>query len=514
MVGNPKSKIVNQKVDKQSDSSVGVFSGLRAYIHNLFHLRALRHELDNMDMIEGEDSKDKRDTQEIMPLDINRIKEIITNEEIQKDQQPIFLSGLIPQSHGGDLDSTIRGGKGASRGLIDAERHLFRAIAEYEDAFKNDSNPLVDILLRFAKLFINKGNHERGLSYLQKAWSITNSNGQQRSLNSGLVLVLLVETAHRCENLFDSDKGFYTLLELTEQNGDMQVPELGNALNGLANYFVSCSEYNKATLIFDRALNVFFLNNQENHTVYINILNSAGSMYYGLQMFEEAQKLYELAVKSIESHKLYNDANTPILYHNSGLVCCHIKRMPVSRIRLVRALITALQNGQEWVLWKACYSLSYLFVQENKLEGAMFFGKLATAITLQSWQSNPNQSQSARILDQYLAEHMENLFHISDKEEEWEQIQQVIEFHAQEQSEAQLEDSLQFFSGEEKTQFQLFLLISLQVKKVSMSVLTDSGSSEKDFTQHFSKRIEELESDFLQLLAKWDVKKISRLFLG
>ncbi|MBF0444466.1 MAG: tetratricopeptide repeat protein [Magnetococcales bacterium] len=511
---NAKSDDESQKLEAQPFASVGLFSGLRAYIHDLIHLRAMRRELDSMDMLGGDENVDGRTTQEIMPLDIDRIKEIITNEEIIRDQQPIYLSGLIPQSHGGDLESATVGTKGASKGLIDAERHLFRAIAEYETAFKNDSYPLVDILFRFARLFVNQGNHERGLSYLQKAWSVTNSAGQQNNLIAGLVLVLLVETAHRCDNLFESDKGFYALLELTELKGEWQVPELGKALNGLANYFVSCSEYNKATLIFDRALNVFFINNQEKHTVYINILNSAGSMYYGLQMFDEAQKLYELAVKSIETHKLYNDANTPILYHNSGLVCCHINRMSESRVRLVRSLITALQNGQEWVLWKACYSLSYLFVQEHKLAGAMFFGKLATAITLQSWQSHPNQPESDRIMDQFLAEHMENLFHMMNKEEEWKQIQEVIEFHSQEQSEAQLEDSLQFFSGEEKTQFQLFLLLSLQVKQNPMSVLTENSSSDNGHTQAAGRSLEELESEFLHLLAKWDVKKIGRLKLG
>ncbi|MBF0384159.1 MAG: tetratricopeptide repeat protein [Magnetococcales bacterium] len=519
MAGNAKSKAAIQKHEDQSLKPSGLFSGLRAYVHDLINMRSLHNELNDRNMLEGDDSTvsiSQRDVipLDVIPLDVNRIKEIISNEENQSDQQPIYLSGLIPQTHVGDVDSVVSGRNGASLELIDAERHLFRAIDEYESAFSEDSYPLVDILFRFAKLFVNQGNQERGLSYLQKAWSLANSAGQTNNLITGLVLVLLVETAHRCEELYESDKGFYALLELTEQRGDIQVPELAKALNGLANYFVSCSEYNKATLIFDRALNVFFINNQEDHAEYINILNSAGSMYYGLQMFEEAQKLYELAIKSIEVNKLYDDSNTPILYHNSGLVCCHINLLPESRVLLVRSLITALQNGQEWVLWKACYSLSYLFIQENKLAGAIFFGKLATAITLQSWQSDPNQSQSNKIMDQFLIEHMENLFLMNDKEYEWEQIKEIIKYHADEQSEAHIEDSLQFFSGEEKNQFQLFLLLSLQVKQIPMSALNDNKGSIAENTQSAGRKLEELEADFLQLLAKWDVKKIGRLFLG
>jgi tetratricopeptide (TPR) repeat protein len=509
-------KKLNLKGDKPEGEAVltaspGVLSSLRRYLHNLFHLRALHRDLDN-NTLWGEEGRQEQGAKvPVLPLDIDRIQEIISEEEQQTDHRPIFLSDLIPKEKVLEVDSVIEGGKGPSQGLIDAERHFFRSLKDYEAAFEQDSFPLVDILYRFAKLFISRGQHDRAVSYLQKAWSISQKADKQSEPIAGIILVHLVEASHRCKNMFESDKGFYSLLEVTEQRGALQTPELGEALNRLANYFVSCGENNKATLIFDRALNVFFFNQQEDHSVYINVLNSSGSMYYGLQVFPEAHRLYELAIRSIEKHDLYTDSNTPILYHNSGLVCCHINRMTEARTRLVRSLITALQNGQEWVLWKSCYSLSYLFFQENTLSGALFFGKLALAITLQSWQGRLDDAPLA--IDPFLAEHMENLFQTMGRESEWEEVQEVFSQFIQVPSEGKFEDSLQFFSGEEKTQFQVFLLLSLKVKQVSLSALTEPGISPSQHQNRPGNQMEELEVGFLRLLSRWDSKKKGRLSL-
>ena len=509
MVGNAKSNGVKEDSAAKLTADTGVFSGLRVYLHDLIHMRALRRDLDKTALWGDGVDQEEAGEPTVLPLDVDRIQEIIAEEEQKTDYSPIFLSGLIRQKQDGDIGQKIAGGKGASQGLIDAERHFFRSLTAYEVAFKNDSFPLADILFRFAKLFSSRGHYDRASSYLQKAWSIIQKTGKQGEPDAGLILVSLVEIAHRCKNFFESDQGFYSLLELTEQRGGLQSPELGEALNGLANYFVSCSEYNKATLVFDRALNVFFLNRQDDHPVFIDILNSSGSMYYGLQIFSEAHQLYELAIRSIETHRLYDDYNTPILYHNSGLVCCHIKQMKDSRIRLVRSMITALQNGQEWVLWKSCYSLSYLFFQEKSMSGAMFFGKLAMAITLQSWQGKP-QSFS-RSIDPFLSEHMENLFKQADKEQEWEELQQMIVSHVHEQSETELEDSLQFFSAEERVHFQVFLLLSLQVKQIPITALTTKKTNSKDQKKPLGRRLKELEAGFIRLLARWDRKKKGRI---
>ncbi len=491
-------------------ASSGMFSGLRDYLHDLFHLRSLQDNLDREEAWEERAGVEAGTTPAPLPLDASRIKEIIAEEELNSDTRPIYLSGLIPQS---GIDIATGGKKKVAQGLIDAERHFFRSLEEYEAAFKKDSFPLADILLRFARLFAGRGHHQRAHSYLQKAWAIIQNAGKQSAPETGLILVMLIEVAHRCKNHFESDQGFYNLLELTEQPGGerLQSPEFGEALNGLANYFVACSEYDKATLVFDRALNVFFKNRLENHPVYIDILNSSGSMYYGLQVFPEAHRLYELAIGSIETHGMYDDYNTPILYHNSGLVSCHLQRMGEARVRLVRSVITALQNGQEWVLWKSCYSLSYLLFQEQSLDGAMFFGKLALAITIQSWQDDAAKQKKA--LDPFLAEHMEHLFAEAGRVEEWVEIQGVVDRYCNQDTPTDLEDSLQFFDAQQRVHFQVFLMLSLQVKQIPLTAMNAAMSDGAVANRGHDDKIAELERGFMRLLARWHKKKPGRLAL-
>jgi tetratricopeptide (TPR) repeat protein len=503
LVGDEKSQGQKEGDPVETDPSKGMFTGLRTYLHDLIHLRSLRREMDQVEMWREQTNRETSQPQDDSKVDLGPLLEIIQREESSPLQHPIYLSGLKP-STGSEVDPV----KAASQQLIKAERLFFRSLKKYEVAFAQNSYPLAEVLFRFAKIFSNRAEYDRATSYLLKGWAIVEKVGRQKEPLASRILIDLVESSHRSKNYYESDKGFYTLLDLTEEGEGEQSPEMGEILNGLANYFVSCGEYNKATLIFDRALNIFLANGMENHTIFINILNSSGSMYYGLQVFSEAHRLYNLAVVTIEKYHLYSDTNSPILFHNAGLVCCHINRMQEARGLLVKSLVMALQNGQEWVLWKGCYSLSYLFSKEENLPGALFFGKLAVAITLQSWQVSPDQPSEP--MDQFLTEHMEKLFEMAQREQEWDLIQEVIAHHTQTQSEIGLEDSWTFFSGEEKTQFQVFLMLSLQVKQVPINLLVNKKHPSQPESGLANSRLKELESGFLKLLARWEIKKVKR----